>query len=302
MLILKPISKERIWGTPRLHEYSGDKDIMKIGSIYSLSAIKEISNDIIGGDFIGDNLYNVVKNNSEIFGLKEGETYPLIISFTACDDNLSVQVHPGDEYARKHSLGNYGKSESWYFIEPPKNEWIYSGTLVDNKNIIAQLIKNGEYEKVVGKEKVKKDDLVFIPASTLHALTEGSLVYEIQQSTDITYRFYDYDRIDYNGKKRELHLDKAINALNINKNVRKNKLKENETYIEEPYGIIKKEIKDIFRNDNNIAVVITILEGNGKINGEEVFKGYSIIVLPNEEVKIQGELQVIIATPYTYWR
>lgn len=302
MLILKPISKERIWGTPRLHEYSGDKDIMKIGSIYSLSAIKEISNDIIGGDFIGDNLYNVVKNNSEIFGLKEGETYPLIISFTACDDNLSVQVHPGDEYARKHPLGNYGKSESWYFIEPPKNEWIYSGTLVDNKNIIAQLIKNGEYEKVVGKEKVKKDDLVFIPASTLHALTEGSLVYEIQQSTDITYRFYDYDRIDYNGKKRELHLDKAINALNINKNVRKNKLKENETYIEEPYGIIKKEIKDIFRNDNNIAVVITILEGNGKINGEEVFKGYSIIVLPNEEVKIQGELQVIIATPYTYWR
>lgn len=243
MLILKPISKERIWGTPRLHEYSGDKDIMKIGSIYSLSAIKEISNDIIGGDFIGDNLYNVVKNNSEIFGLKEGETYPLIISFTACDDNLSVQVHPGDEYVRKHSLGNYGKSESWYFIEPPKNEWIYSGTLVDNKNIIAQLIKNGEYEKVVGKEKVKKDDLVFIPASTLHALTEGSLVYEIQQSTDITYRFYDYDRIDYNGKKRELHLDKAINALNINKNVRKNKLKENETYIEEPYGIIKKRDK-----------------------------------------------------------
>ena len=105
MLILNPISKERIWGTPRLHEYSGDESIEKIGSIYSLSAIEGLSNEIIGGDFLGKSFYDLVKNNPEIFGLKKGEVYPLIISFTACDDNLSIQVHPGDEYAKKKRIG-----------------------------------------------------------------------------------------------------------------------------------------------------------------------------------------------------
>lgn len=302
MLVLSPISKERIWGTPRLHNYGGDKKIEKIGSIYSLCAIKNLSNNIIGGDFSGENLYDVVKKCPEVFGLEKVETYPLIISFTACDDNLSIQVHPGDEYAKNNSLGLYGKSESWYFIEPPKNGWIYAGSLVNSKENISKLINSGEYEKVVGKEEVNKDDLVFIPSSTLHAMTKGSLVYEIQQSTDITYRFYDYDRKDNNGEKRELHLDKAIDALNVNSNVKRSKLTEGNIYEEYPYSIIKKSLEGIFRNNDKIAIVVTIVEGEGRINSEVVSKGMSIIVLPGESINIEGSLKVIIATPNIYWR
>lgn len=302
MLILNPISKERIWGTPRLHEYSGDESIEKIGSIYSLSAIEGLSNEIVGGDFLGKSLYDVVINNPETFGLEKGEVYPLIISFTACDDNLSVQVHPGDEYAKKNRLGLYGKSESWYFIEPPKNGWIYSGALVNSKEKIAQLISSGQYEKVVGKEEVNKDDLVFIPSSTLHAMTEGSLVYEIQQSTDITYRFYDYDRLDSNGEKRELHLNSAINALDLNSKVKRVPLIEGNIHSEYPYSIIKKELKGSFMNENEIAIVITVVEGNGRINNESVKKGISIIVLPGEIINIDGAFKAIVATPCTYWR
>lgn len=302
MLILSPISKERIWGTPRLHKYSGDNNIDKIGSIYSLSAIEDLSNEIVGGEFLGESLYDVVKNNPGIFGLKEGEIYPLIISFTACDDNLSVQVHPGDEYARRNDLGLYGKSESWYFIEPPKSGWIYSGSLVSSKENISEFISAGKYEKVVGKEEVNKDDLVFIPSSTLHAMTEGSLVYEIQQSTDITYRFYDYDRLDSNGEKRELHLDKAIDALNLNSKVKRVPLIEGNLYSEYPYSIIKKNLKGSFNNENEVAIAITVIEGNGKINNEAVKEGISIIVFPGEVVNIDGDFKVIIAVPSTYWR
>lgn len=302
MLILKPISKERIWGTPRLHKYSGDESIEKIGSIYSLSAIEGLSNEIVGGDFLGESFYDVINNNPDIFGLKRGEVYPIIISFTACDDNLSVQVHPGDEYAKRNKLGLYGKSESWYFIEPPKNGWIYSGTLVDRKEKIAQLISSGQYEKVVGKEEVNKDDLVFIPSSTLHAMTAGSLVYEIQQATDITYRFYDYDRLDSNGEKRELHLDSAINALDLNSKVKRAPLIEGNIHSEYPYSIIKKELKGSFKNENAIAIVITVIEGNGKINNELVQKGVSIIVLPGEIINIDGAFKAIVAIPRAYWR
>lgn len=302
MLILSPISKERIWGTPRLHDYSGDKSIEKIGSVYSLSAIENLSNDIIGGDFSGENLYEVVKNNPETFGLKEGENYPLIISFTACDENLSVQVHPGDEYAKNNELGLYGKSESWYFIEPPRNGWIYAGSLVNNKEDISELINSGKYEKVVGKEYINKNDLVFIPSSTLHAMTAGAIVYEIQQSTDITYRFYDYDRVDSDGEKRELHLDKAIDALDLNSMVKKSQLIDENIYEEYPYSIIKKDLRGRFKNNNKIAIAITVLDGYGRVNNELVSKGGSVIVLPEETINIEGELKGIIAVPSTYWR
>ena len=203
---------------------------------------------------------------------------------------------------KKNGLGLYGKSESWYFIEPPKNGWIYSGALVDSKEKIAQLINSGQYEKVVGKEDVNKDDLVFIPSSTLHAMTEGSLVYEIQQSTDITYRFYDYDRLDSNGEKRELHLNNAIDALNLNNKVKRVPLIEGNIQLEYPYSIIKRELKDSFKNEKEIAIVITVIEGIGRINKKLVKKGISIVVLPGEIINIDGAFKAIVATPCTYWR
>lgn len=302
MIILKPISKERIWGTGRLHNYAGDKTIEKIGSVYSISGIPEISNEIVSGDEHLD-LYEAVKNNPKKFGLGAGQVYPVIISFTAADENLSVQVHPTDEYAKSHEAEVVGKSESWYFIEEPTDGWIYAESLLENKEEIKKLVSNGEIDQVVGKKAISKGDLAFIESGTLHALTPGALVYEIQQSTDITYRFYDYNRVDKNGDKRELHLGKAMETLSTENKVKVTDFESDEPVDEVPYTLIKTNSIKHYVNDNQIAVSVSAVRGNVMIDGNAIPQGSSGLILPKEEVEIVYEdgSEIIFAIPHLYF-
>lgn len=302
MLILEPISKRRIWGTERLHDYSGDKNIDKIGSIYTVSAIEEISSRIMNGEYIGQDLYHLVKQNPELFGLKKGEPYPLIVSMTGAGENLSIQVHPTDDYVRKNGISTIGKSESWYFLEGPEDGWIYAGSKMTDKSAIKEKIQEGKYEEVVDKLPVKQLDYVFIPAGTLHALTKGSLVYEIQQSTDITYRFYDYDRVDNDGKKRELHLEHALGTLLPSQEAVKSTLVKDEWKVEKPYQILLTHLIDEYENKEAIAQAITVISGSLVVENETIDKGKSVLILPDEKITVQQSAEVIIATPKIYWR
>lgn len=300
MLILQPISMRKIWGTNRLHEYCGDPKINKIGLVYSASGIPEISNEIDSPEFKEKDFHSAVKNNPEKFGLPgDYEEFPIIISFTAADADLSIQVHPTDEYAQENEGKKYGKSESWYFIDEPTNGWIYTGSKETDKNIISKKMNNGNFEDVVGKLNVKKDDLVFIPSGTLHALTAGSLVYEIQQSTDITYRFYDFNRVDVDGNKRELHTRKAIDTLNPAQDASLMKFQFNNEIAERPYSLLLTKLKDNYYNDSNIAQILTVLEGKYTINDKQIVPGMSIVVFPDETLEISNAEngKVIVATP-----
>lgn len=302
MLILETITMEKIWGTPRLHEYNGDPSVEKIGSVYSVTATEELSNSIREGKWKGETFFNVVKTEPTLFGLKKEEEYPVIISLTAADENLSIQVHPTDEYARRNENKMYGKNESWYFISAPTGGWIFAGSKEINKENIRDKISAGKFEEVVQKKEVKQEDLIYIPSGTLHALTKGSLVYEIQQSTDITYRFYDYKRKDKNGKERPLHLEKALGTLQPQQNVTSILFTNNETKKENPYSLEK--IKDIskWKNEEKVAQAITILSNGTSINGENVRKGESVIVFPQETVSFHQMKEAIVATPHLYWR
>lgn len=300
MLILQPVSMEKIWGTKRLYEYCGDTDIDSIGLVYSASAIPTISNPIDSSDFKEKDLHQAVKNNPKKFGLPNYyEEFPIIISFTAADADLSIQVHPTDEYAQENEGARYGKSESWFFIDEPEEGWIYTESKETNKELISEKMDKGQYRDVIGKTEVKKDDLVFIPSGTLHALTAGSLVYEIQQSTDITYRFYDFDRTDANGQKRELHTQKAIEALQPEQNVSLMETQENKDIEEKPYNLLLTQLKESYHNDTTIAQVITILENEYIINGEKIVRGMSVIIFPDEYLDIgpSDNGRVMIATP-----
>lgn len=221
MYILKPESRERIWGTPRLHTYHGTPQIEKIGSVYSASGVNEIDCQVVGET---KTFGMLVEEEPEVFGLEEGEVYPLIISFTACDENLSIQVHPTDDYAQRVEKMPYGKSEAWYFITSPEKGWIYAEQQTPEKTALLEAAKGNQYAKILKEYPVAQNDLIYIPSGTIHALTKGSLVYEIQQATDITYRFYDYDRKDKNGEKRELHVEKAIETLHPEQQVEKRHL------------------------------------------------------------------------------
>lgn len=191
MLILEPVSNNKIWGTTRLHKYGGDKNIDTVGSVYTASAINEIQTKIVfdsDEQFAGLTFYEAVNSNPELFGLEsDTKEYPLIISITAADEDLSIQVHPTDDFAEEYENRLTGKSESWYFIEAPESGSIYAESKLKDKESIKKLITLGEVDNVVDRLDVRQGDLVYIPSGTLHALTKGALVYEIQQSTDLTY-------------------------------------------------------------------------------------------------------------------
>lgn len=300
MLILEPVSKRRIWGTKRLHNYNGDPTIDKIGSVYTMSAIKEISNPINSKEFQEKDLFSAVKNNPEKFGLKKNQPFPIIVSMTGADANLSIQVHPTDDFAKENENESRGKSESWYFLEAPKSKWIYAGSKLSDKNKIKNKMEEGLFEDVVDTMSIDKGDLVYIPSGTLHALTEGALVYEIQESTDITYRFYDFDRIDINGKKRELHLGKAIETLMPDQVPAKSVFEKNVELKEKPYKIIRTSLSGEYTNISTVAQVITVIKGILRVGEAELPKGKSAIVFPNETINVQECGEVIIATPYVY--
>lgn len=301
MIVLSTLSNYKVWGTDRLHSYSGDENIDKIGSVYSVSGIEGLSNKIISGD-ANDDLYSAVKANPKKFGLPEEVDYPIIVSFTAGDSDLSIQVHPTDPFARENENKLIGKSEAWYFIEKPNKSWIYAESKIKDKQEIKDKILNGKFEDVVGNVEVKEGDIAFIEAGTIHALTEGSLVYEIQQSTDITYRFYDYDRTDKDGNKRELHLDKALGTIVYENKVDVQEFGLDKTYKYKPFDLLRCKLENTYKNDKDVAVAITVIKGNLQVDGFAINQGMSILVLPEEEIKIEKPCEeVIIATPNLYF-
>lgn len=298
MFILIPESRERVWGTPRLHAYSGDQNINQIGSVYSASGIEGIDCKIVGSY---QSLNEIIQIDPERFGLREGDVYPLIISFTACDKNLSIQVHPTDEYARIHESMPYGKSEAWYFITPPEEGWIYAEQTSKEKESILTAVDDKRVSDVLQEYPIQQYDLVYIPSGTIHALTEGSLVYEIQQATDITYRFYDYDRLDKDGKKRELHVEKAIETLQLEQKVEKDSFHIGQTVEKREFTIQHFSATDFLSNPAKIASVATILSGELYIGDQPCAMGQSIVLLPEESIEITGCAEVVLATPHIYW-
>lgn len=301
MIILNTVSNEKVWGTGRLHNYFGDPSIEKIGSVYTVSGIKEISCEILYGDENKD-LYSAVKDNPEKFGLADGVDFPLIISFTSADKDLSIQVHPTDDYAKEHENKMIGKSEAWYFIEKPNKGWIYAETDIDDKKTIKDKILNKDYESVVNKVKVDEDDIVYVEAGTLHALTKGSLVYEIQQSSDITYRLYDYDRLDKDGNPRQLHLENGINAIVSSNKVSVKNFENDSELKSKPFNLLRTKISGQYTNNNKIAQAITITKGSAVIDGHELIQGQSVLILPGEGVNIDKAAdEVVIATPNLYF-
>ena len=141
---------------------------------------------------------------------------PVLVKFIDAKKDLSVQVHPSDEYARKHE-GDNGKTEMWYVIDAEEGAHLIYGFQHEvTEEILRKAVKTGTLDKHLQKVEVHKGDTYFVPAGTVHGIGKGILVAEIQESSNVTYRVYDYNRVDKNGKKRELHFDKAVQVMDMN--------------------------------------------------------------------------------------
>ncbi len=222
-LKFKPVFREKIWGGKKLNEALAMDvgDISKCGEAWVLSGVKQNETVVSEGFLAGNELNELVEiYMDDLVGEKVFEKYknefPILVKFIDADDYLSIQVHPDDELAQKRGLGN-GKTEMWYIISADEGAELISGfsKKVDKETYLHHL-ENKTLNDILNVEKVKAGDVFFMPAGRVHALGPGILMAEIQQTSDTTYRIYDYDRVDAHGKKRELHTEEALDAIDFN--------------------------------------------------------------------------------------
>lgn len=206
-LKLQSVLKDIIWGGTTLSEkYGKGHEGQKIAEAWVLSCREDGTNTIKNGELAGKDLSCLYSTSD----------FPLLIKLIDARDKLSVQVHPDDEYAKKEGLPA-GKTEMWYILDAAENaELVYGLTkdcTVSDKDIKAAA-ESGDLEKYLCRKKVKKGDVLFIPAGLVHAIGGGILIAEVQQNSNTTYRLYDYERKDKNGNRRELHIQKALEVIN----------------------------------------------------------------------------------------
>lgn len=218
-LKLTPAFKDYLWGGTRLRDDYGKKcDYDKVAESWELSCHKDGNSVIANGEAAGMTLADYIKKEGKsVLGTNcdRFENFPVLIKLIDAKDNLSVQVHPNNEYAQRVE-GEYGKTEMWYIVDCDKGATLLYGFKHDvTKEEFAERIKNNTLLEITNAVPVKKGDVFFIEAGTLHAIGKGILIAEIQQNSNTTYRVYDYGRVGADGKPRQLHIKKALDVTNL---------------------------------------------------------------------------------------
>ncbi len=220
-LKFQPILKEKIWGGTKLKTlYNKILASDQTGESWELSGMDGSESVVINGSLKGNTITELIEMyKGSLVGDKVyrqfGLTFPLLFKFIDANYDLSIQVHPNDEIAsQKHK--SYGKTELWYVVDAdPGTEMILGFSKNFSREDYQKAIVRGEVEKVHQKIPVKKGDVLYIPAGTVHGIGGGTLLVEIQQTSDVTYRIYDYKRLDEHGRERDLHIDQALDAINF---------------------------------------------------------------------------------------
>ena len=214
-LFLQSVVQEKIWGGTKLRDEFGYKiPSDKVGEYWAISAHPHGVSTIKNGRFAGMGLDQLYAEHRELFGNSSEPVFPLLTKILDANDWLSVQVHPDDHYAMEHE-GELGKTECWYVIAADEGAEIIYGHNAKSREELRQQIEKKEWDKLLTKVPVKAGDFFYVPSGTMHAIGSGILILETQQSSDTTYRVYDFDRKDDEGNLRELHLEKSIDVLNI---------------------------------------------------------------------------------------
>lgn len=296
MIILEPVSHETIWGGEKLVSYAPEKH-KKLGHLYSLVSNGEFESRILNGKYKGRYFKEYFENNKLNFGLNKFSQFPFVIALVDPKDDLSIQVHPDDKCALEIENREFGKNESWYFIEPPANKWLYNGCKVQTIHEIKEKIETKRIEEdVIDQLQIEKGDYVFVEQGTIHAATHGALFYEIEENCNLTYRFYDFDRKDENGNTRELHIEKALKAI---KPKLKSKVKKynNKEINERLYSTRLFEDTNSYKNNSNTLECLTVIEGECILEDIMVKTGTTIILEPGEESTFSKKLTFIMARP-----
>lgn len=297
-LKFEPILKEKIWGGSSLEKNYGKKpgNLKNIGESWELSAVSDNLSVITNGFLAGNNIEEIIEvymgdiTGESVFE-KFGNEFPLLIKLIEARHDLSVQVHPGNELARERHKA-YGKTEMWYILQSEKNAKIYTGfSKPVTRDSYINAVNNNSVPDLLNIENADPGDTFFTPAGRIHAIGAGIVLAEIQQTSDITYRIYDWNRKDSGGKSRELHTDLALEAIDFNASGKSKIKKEFEKNVVE--NLIRCEFFDtnIIQFDEHITrdynlidsfVVYICTEGKFRVTwenqSEEISKGETVLL------------------------
>jgi len=216
-LFFKPIYKEAIWGADRIFtEFQRTKTCDKLAESWEITDRKEGQSIVINGPLKGKSLHELIEEYGQrLMGKnKDFDHFPLLIKIIDANKPLSLQVHPDDHIAE--ILNEEAKTEAWVVLDTIDPSYIYANFKKEtSKEEFAKAVKETKVETLVNKIQVQKDDVVFIPGRTIHAIDTGCLIFEVQQSSNTTFRVYDWDRKDEKGNRRQLHLDQALKTINF---------------------------------------------------------------------------------------
>ncbi len=307
ILKIKPVFKEMIWGGHKLRDvYGYDIPSDQTGECWAISGHKNGDCEIENGEYQGKTVSWLWENHRELFGNVEGDQFPLLAKIIDAKNDLSVQVHPNDDYAKVHE-NSLGKTECWYVLQADEGTKMVMGHHAKTKNEFVKAIENDEYDTLLNSFEINKGDFFYIPSGTLHAICSGSLIYEAQQSSDITYRVYDYHRKDKDGNERQLHVQQSIDVTTVPSNNESNKVFVNThldhgtktRYVESEFFTVdcyQMTGENTIVNDKPFQMV-SVLDGEGIMNGQEVCKGDHFLVLRNQkEVVYDGHMTVMVTT------
>ena len=312
MAIVKlcPSYKDYLWGGKKLitdfyKEYDGDV----LAESWELSCHKDGPSYIAAGEYAGETLEQyIIMEGKKILGrhARKFSKFPVLIKFIDAAEDLSVQVHPGDEYAIKNE-NQYGKTEMWYVVDCEEGASLYYGFAREvSTEELEQRIRDNTLLEVLNKIYVKKGDVLFIEPGTIHAIGKGNVIAEIQQNSNVTYRVYDYGRKDKNGKERDLHIEKA---LQVTRRIPMPRQKSFEPHIAScEYFTVDKLVLDggIMKRmcgtiDPATFVSLLVLEGEGVIRaGKEELtfrKGDSLFITADTgNYEMEGVCEILVTT------
>jgi len=312
---LKPAVKDYLWGGNKLNLlFDKNVNLEPLAETWECSTNPDGTSLIVSGEWKGRTLSEVIKKHPEIVGKHIlDDQIPILVKLIDAKEKLSIQVHPSDEYAKKFENGGLGKTEMWYVLDADDDAYLIYGFKTNvTKKIIKKAIADGTLETYLNKVRVKSGDVFYIEAGIVHAIGAGILVAEIQENSNLTYRLYDYNRVDKNGNLRELHVNKALDVMNMN-SVSKIK-KPMHTYrfkkgiVEEllykckyfdvnKYRIDEKELN--FERIGDSFKVLLFIEGQAEIvcidENLNVHKGECVFIPANaEKISIKGKVTFLL--------
>lgn len=288
-IFLKPEVKNLIWGSEQ----------------WGISAHPNGDDFVLNEEYKGLHLSDLWKNKPELFGNAKGDRFPLLTKVIDAKKDLSIQVHPDDEYAAENENGSLGKTECWFIMDALPGTKIVIGHNAKNSDEVKSMIENHQWNDFIREVPVHKGDFFFIEPGTVHAIKGGTVILETQQSSDITYRVYDYDRLQ-DGKKRPLHVKQSIDVIKApfeEKNVplnQKKQLSEKFTQLVscDFFTVWHAKISGNVSFEQTMPFLLcSVISGSGKINGKEI-KSSEHFILPCGfgKVSLEGEMELILSS------